>query len=150
VTVFLDRCLGMQVVRGLRDAGHDVVGFHEIYPHSKDGTHDDKWIPEVGARGWTILTQDQAIYRTSVEFDALYDTRVKFFMVTQKKLNAHTTLLLLARVWERIETICAEVDGPFVYRIRLDGTIHRKDTPAGWKRVLRLRAALPEAQGGTG
>jgi uncharacterized protein with PIN domain len=62
---FLDRNLGTkQVAEALRQAGA-IVEIHNDY--FLPDANDEEWLPEVGKRGWIVLTKDDRIrYRTRV------------------------------------------------------------------------------------
>jgi uncharacterized protein with PIN domain len=57
-TFFVDRSLGRRLGIALREAGWNVE-LHD--DHFKDDTPDEKWLEEVGKKGWVVLTKDKAI-----------------------------------------------------------------------------------------
>ena len=63
-TFFVDRSLGKQVGRRLREAGA-TVELHD--DHFEETTKDSVWTPDVTARGWVILTKDKNIRRRGGE-----------------------------------------------------------------------------------
>lgn len=68
---WVDRCLGAHIVPdGLRAAGIAIRTYADLYP-TDDEVADAKWIPEVTAGGWVILTKDEAISRNPAEVSAL-------------------------------------------------------------------------------
>lgn len=59
VTFFLDRSLGsVKVAKALRDARQPVVVHDDVFPQD---AQDTTWLPEVGRRGWVVLTKDRHI-----------------------------------------------------------------------------------------
>jgi hypothetical protein len=65
ITFFIDRCLGNKlIVETLRGAGLTV----EIHDdHFSKNAPDIDWIPEIGQRGWVILTKDARIGKNRIE-----------------------------------------------------------------------------------
>jgi hypothetical protein len=65
LTFFLDHQIGRyQVAEALRSAGA-VVEVH--LDHFRGAAPDMEWIPEVGRRGWVLITKDQNIRRNPLE-----------------------------------------------------------------------------------
>jgi PIN like domain len=64
ITFFIDRCLGNKlIVETLRGAGLTV----EIHDdHFGKNAPDVDWIPEIGNRGWIILTKDARIGKNRI------------------------------------------------------------------------------------
>lgn len=75
---FTDRDLGKQFPAILRTAGILVEAHHEHFAHD---TPDDEWLPEVGRRGWVVLTHDQRIRYKSNERDAVMSNGVAMFVL---------------------------------------------------------------------
>jgi len=75
---WVDRCLGAHVVPGrLRDAGVSIRTYLDLYPDDPE-VPDARWIPEVAAHGWIILTKDQAISRNLAELAVLRRSRARY------------------------------------------------------------------------
>lgn len=55
---FTDRDLGKQFPARLREAGLQVERHAD---HFQPATPDEVWLPEVGRRGWVVLTHDERI-----------------------------------------------------------------------------------------
>lgn len=49
---------------------------------------DERWLRDVGARGWIVLMKDDAIRRRPVERDALVEAGVRAFCLTNAQLRA--------------------------------------------------------------
>ena len=82
---YIDRCLGNKlIVETLRDAGISV----EIHDdHFAKDAQDVEWIPEVGKRGWIILTKDARISNNKLERFAVANAGVKMFSLASQKLS---------------------------------------------------------------
>ena len=75
---FTDRDLGKQFPAILRTAGILVEAHSDHFAHD---TPDDEWLPEVGRRGWVVLTHDQRIRYKSNERDAVMSNGVAMFVL---------------------------------------------------------------------
>lgn len=81
-TFLLDRCLGTkavpQVITPALAEGEKLILLDD---HFAPNTLDAAWIPEVGAKGWVIITKDTAMRRNPLEIQALLaaGTAVFFF-----------------------------------------------------------------------
>lgn len=75
---FTDRDLGKQFPAILRTAGILVEAHGE---HFAPDAPDDEWLPEVGRRGWVVLTHDQRIRYKSNERDAVMSNGVAMFVL---------------------------------------------------------------------
>lgn len=75
---FTDRDLGKQFPQRLRDAGL-VVERHG--DHFRPDTPDTEWLPEVGRRGWIVITHDERIRYKANELAAVVQHRVAMLLV---------------------------------------------------------------------
>jgi predicted nuclease of predicted toxin-antitoxin system len=84
-TFFIDRCLGNKlIVDTLRSAGINV----EIHDdHFNKNTQDVDWIPEIGKRGWIILTKDARIGKNKLERLAVANAEVRMFVLISQNLS---------------------------------------------------------------
>lgn len=65
ITFFIDRCLGSKrIVTALRQAGITVAVHEDHFPPD---AADVDWLPQVGERGWVVLTKDANIARRTLE-----------------------------------------------------------------------------------
>ena len=68
----------------LRGNGNVV---HKLTDHFDSGTPDEEWLPEVGRRGWVLLTKDKNIRKHASELRALQNARVVTFVITAGGLS---------------------------------------------------------------
>jgi hypothetical protein len=80
----VDYSLGKHVAEVLREAGLKVE-FHT--DHFAEDAEDTVWIPEVGSRGWVVLTKDKAIRRHPEERDAVMEANVGMFILPSGNLT---------------------------------------------------------------
>ncbi|HEX6901511.1 MAG TPA: hypothetical protein VF789_17420 [Thermoanaerobaculia bacterium] len=80
VTFFCDNDLGTKLFpRALRDHGLKVETLIQTF-HQYD-TQDRDWLPEVGRRGWVVLTADYRMRYRERERDAIMDNNVRVFVL---------------------------------------------------------------------
>ena len=78
----------------LRRAGHVA---HVTGPTTfATGTLDVDWLPQVGARGWVLITKDQNIRKREIELRALRESGVRAFVLTSGSMRGEEQ----ARVFE--------------------------------------------------
>ena len=83
ITFFIDRCLGKLVVSTLRNAGISVKAHDD---HFAKNALDVEWLPEIGKRGWNLITKDARIGRNQTERLAVTNANVKMFTLASQNL----------------------------------------------------------------
>lgn len=117
VEFFIDRSLGKSIAEGLRDFGLVIHTMASVYGEKRaQGLADEIWLRDVGARGWVVLTKDDAIRRRPAERDALIDASVRVFCLTAAQLRGAEQLARFAENRERILRR-ARQPGPFIYGV---------------------------------
>jgi hypothetical protein len=100
-TLFVDRSLGRhQVATALRNAGARVE-VHDA--HFRPDCPDDEWLPEVGRRGWVVLTKDARIRYRPSERSALERAGVVAMVLTAGNLTGAEMAKLFVKSLGRIE-----------------------------------------------
>ena len=65
LTFFIDAALGrVMVADALRREDLNVVLHDEVFPQDSP---DEEWLPELGRRGWVLLTKDDRIRSTTAQ-----------------------------------------------------------------------------------
>ena len=83
---FLDRQIGKYVIcNALRAAGARVEVHDDYFAQA---TPDSDWIPEVGRRGWVLITKDQNIRHNPLELATYHAATLRGFVVTGKDMGA--------------------------------------------------------------
>lgn len=85
------------------------------------GTPDEVWLPEVGRRGWIVLTRDKRIRYRTLERVALTAAAVRAFVFTGGNVGAKETAAILVQACRAIDRICRAEQPPFIYHIGLSG-----------------------------
>ncbi len=86
-TFFLDRCLGTKAVpRVITPALAQEEKLILLDDHFASNALDASWIPQVGAKGWVIITKDSAMRRNPLEIQALLAARTAVFFFANASL----------------------------------------------------------------
>lgn len=106
----------------LRVYKYDVVALKEVFPVE---TRDEVWIPEIGKRGWVLVTVDRNIKAKPHERLALQQSNVTaFFLVkgfADQKLLSFAAALL--DVWPEIHKTAEQSQPGMLYRVPLRGKV---------------------------
>jgi predicted nuclease of predicted toxin-antitoxin system len=133
-TFFIDRCLGNKlIVETLRAAGVSV----EIHDdHFGKNTQDIDWIPEIGRRGWIVLTKDARIGKNQIERLAVANARVRMFVLVSQNLSGADMANIFVTAIPTMEKFIAHNLAPFIAKIDRDGKVK------AWKKDLDLMTEL--------
>jgi len=121
ITFFIDRCLGSKdIAQELRQAGIRV----EIHDdHFSQGAQDVEWIPEVGKREWVIFTKDGKIGRNQLEKRAVYNAKIKMFLLASKNLSGSEMAEVLKKYMLEIQDFARKHSPPFIAKVYKNGKI---------------------------
>jgi predicted nuclease of predicted toxin-antitoxin system len=135
-TFFIDRCLGNKlIVETLRAAGVNV----EIHDdHFGKNTQDVDWIPEVGRRGWIILTKDAKIGKNQIERLAVADAEVRMFVLVSQNLSGADMANIFLKAIPNMEKFILNHVAPFIAKVDRDSKIKV------WKDNLDLLSELDD------
>jgi predicted nuclease of predicted toxin-antitoxin system len=114
-TFFIDRCLGNKlIVETLRAAGVSV----EIHDdHFGKNTQDVDWIPEIGKRGWVILTKDARIGKNQMERLAVADAEVRMFVLVSQNLSGTDMADVFVKAIPAMEKFILKNIAPFIAKV---------------------------------
>jgi len=115
LTFFLDYQIGRYVVAdALRAAGATV----EVHiDHFAPAAPDLEWIPEIGKRGWVLITRDAHIRRNPLERAAYEAAGLRGFVVTGKEMGGPDLAALLVRCLRGMVGRAAGRPGPLLFTI---------------------------------
>lgn len=123
LTFFLDHQIGRYVVAdALRAAGALVETHLDHFPGDKP---DAEWIPEVGRRGWVLITKDQNIRRNPLERRAYESAKLRGFVVTGKDMSGKDLAELLVRCLPGMARRAAGRAGPLLFAISASGVFSK-------------------------
>ena len=119
--LFLDYNFGGKIVsRALSEAGIK----HEIHlTHFEMDALDVEWLPEVGRRGWIVVTKDKRISRNLLEIEALRNAGVGAFILSSDNLTGPEIAEALVAVFPKIEEFVRANAKPFIAKFYKDGRV---------------------------
>jgi len=121
--IFVDRSIPKGVAEALKNVRNDVRWLEDEFPHNAKET---EWLPEVGARGWLVISRDKKIRSRPGERRSLLDAGVGCFILMQKQaLTRWEYLKLVARTLDEMERLFSETPRPFIYGVGRNGDIRR-------------------------
>jgi predicted nuclease of predicted toxin-antitoxin system len=113
---FVDECVSARhVSRVLREAGYVA---HVQGPETfGTGTLDVEWLPQVGARGWVLITKDQNIRKRPLELRALVASGVRAFVLTSGGLRGEEQGRVFRQALPAMLRLLRRQPPPFVARV---------------------------------
>jgi predicted nuclease of predicted toxin-antitoxin system len=117
----VDRALGtFTVAEALRVAGCRV----EIHDrHFAQDARDSQWLPEVGRRGWVVLTKDHHIRTRRNELIALLVSGVATFVLTAGDLSGSDMAEAFVRALPKMKRVLVGQPRPFIARVSPGGAV---------------------------
>jgi PIN like domain len=86
-------------------------------PITSPGVLDVDWIPQVAAKGWLIVTRDNAIIENRNEIAAVRENNAKMVALNRKDAASKWGQLeVFMTRWRDIEDLASQV-GPFIWRV---------------------------------
>lgn len=140
ITFFIDRCLGgKRIVEALRRAGITVEIHDDHFPAD---AQDVDWLPEVGKKGWVVLTKDANIGKRSLEKLAVARASIKMFTLASQNLSGADMAAIFLKAIVPMQDFVRKTPAPFIAKIYRDGRIDLwKDSQSLQDDLLRLQPA---------
>jgi len=82
--------------------------------HFLAGTPDAKWLPEIGAKGWALLTCDQRIRYNQLEREKIVQCKIREFVLTSGNLSGAMMGETLTQAAARMKKLVRSHDPPFI------------------------------------
>jgi PIN like domain len=120
-TFFIDRCLGTKaIVEALREINVSV----EIHDdHFMQGALDVDWLPEVGSRGWVILTKDARIGKNQIERMAVASANIRMFVLASQNLSGSDMADAFVLSMSEMKRFISLNSAPFIAKIYAKGAV---------------------------
>jgi len=103
----------------LRAAG---VNLEVHYDHFDQGTPDPVWLPQIGRRGWVLLTIDARLRYNRLEQQAILENGIAAFVFTGGATHADKADAFL-KAWKRIGRLLQRTRRPFIAKIHNSGKV---------------------------
>lgn len=118
---FIDRCLGrVHLASALRQAGITVETHDD---HFSQAAQDEDWLPEVGQRGWIVLTKDARIGKRTTERLAVANGNVRMFVLVSQDLSGEDMIEVFRKAFPAMQTFARENPSPFIAKVYRDGKV---------------------------
>ncbi len=108
------------VLARLRELG---VSVEPHSAHFRPDEEDPVWLPEVGARGWVVLTRDERIRYRAAERRVLVRAKVKAFVLVAQNMRGSEMADVLVAALPEIHQLIDENEPPFIAKIYRDATV---------------------------
>ncbi|AFY67934.1 hypothetical protein [Geitlerinema sp. PCC 7407] len=118
---FIDRCLGCVTVASALQKAGITVAIHD--DHFPQGARDEEWLPEVGKRGWIVLTKDSRIARRTSERLAVASSNIRMFVLTSQKLSGQDMIEAFRKAFPAMREFAREHPSPFIAKVYQDGKV---------------------------
>lgn len=130
MTFFLDNCIPVALHEILKKAECDAVHLQDLWPDSQhpNGVGDEIWIPDIGQRGWVLVSGDHRILTHPGLSVALKKAHIVSYFAYRGFTGLTTAghVRWLFRAWENIENHAKNAARGRVYEVRSDGKIVEK------------------------
>lgn len=130
MTFFLDNNISRHFETIFQILGKEVV---HLQSHFSPDTPDVDWIPEIGARGWVVISCDERICSHPPERKAMAASGLKVIFMPARftDMGRFEQAKWLINNWQKIEA-CAAILRPGVQvRFSKDGSHHQLSIPSG-------------------
>lgn len=118
---FIDRCLGKHLILDeLRKTGVQVETHDNHFP---PGATDEQWIPEVGKKGWVVLTKDKRITYNTMERRAVAYAEIRMFTLASTKLSGKDAAIAFSNALEGMLKFVRKYPAPFIAKVYKDGKV---------------------------
>jgi hypothetical protein len=81
------------------------------------------WLPEVGRRGWIVLSKDLNIRVNEPERRALLEANVRAFLFSQQQVPGDVMAEAFVRALRRMANICRSHRAPVIARVSPTGAV---------------------------
>lgn len=124
-TFFIDRCLGKYdvpaAVGGALLAGESVLVHDDLF---RQDTDDEEWLPQVGERGWVVLSKDPAMRRSPLVVEALRAAGAAVFHLANGQINGIQAGAALVAALPRIRKAVRRFDVTVVGSVDMNGAVN--------------------------
>ena len=120
-TFFLDRCFGGYDLAELLRANGLTIEVHK--DHFNSDAEDTLWIPEVGKRGWAIITKDKRVRSRQIEIVALLQSGQPTFVLTSGAMSASDNAKSIMAAMPQMIACINKYPPPFVAQITAAGAL---------------------------
>jgi hypothetical protein len=92
-----------------------TVEIHSDY--FDQGAPDVDWLPEVGRRGWIVLTKDANIGKRTLEKIAVAQSHIKMFTLASQNLSGDDMVAIFKKAIVPMQEFARKNSAPFIAKI---------------------------------
>jgi len=111
---FIDRSLGRTVFQALKKSGLTVEHHDDHFPQN---TLDVNWLPEVGKRGWIVLTKDASIQKNALERIAVASSNVCLFTLNRQDFTGEQMADIFYKAIGAMQNFVRKHPAPFIAKV---------------------------------
>jgi len=123
--LYFDRCLG----KGVPEALVKLTCPFQVKWHQGEGfaqaLEDDKWLHEVGAKGWVVISHDAKWHKEPLAMEAIKQHKIKCFYLYGANSQMFFKIGALAHNWKKVRAKVTSENGPFIYRISVHNRLSK-------------------------
>lgn len=121
IIFFIDRCLGKkQVAKAFQSSGI-AVEIHD--DHFGQNAQDVDWLPEIGKRGWVVLTKDAKISKNHLERMAVTNAGISMFTLASQNLSGKQMADIFLGAVTKMQEFVRTHPAPFIAKVYRDGRV---------------------------
>ena len=127
LVLFLDEnhCRNRHVISAIE---HHGIRWESHLDHFAPGTEDTEWLPEVGRRGWALLTTDARIRSNFLEREAVRTNGIRMFYFSRNNLaGMEMGVALLGAIPAMLRLVGTQA-APFTASISRSGEVKLRDS----------------------
>ena len=121
ITFFIDRCLGKKLIAKTFQSSGIAVEIHDN--HFSEDTQDVDWLPEIGKRGWVVLTKDAKISKNYLERIAVTNAGIFMFILASQNLSGKQMADIFLGAVTKMQEFVRTYPAPFIAKVYRDGRV---------------------------
>ncbi len=127
VIIFLDEnhCRNRYVIDAIEAYG---IRCEKHLDHFAAGTADVDWLPEVGRRGWCLLTTDARIRTNQLERESVRLHCVRMFYFPKNNLSGKEMGIAISKALSSMLSLALSQPAPFMASIGKNGDVNLRNT----------------------
>lgn len=136
IIFFIDRCLGKRLIPEAFQSSGIAVEIHD--DHFSEDAIDVDWLPEIGKRGWVVLTKDAKISKNHLERMAVTNAGISMFILASQNLSGKKMADIFLGAVTKMQEFVRKHPAPFIAKVYRDGRVEM------WKDAQTLLDELRE------
>ncbi len=121
IVFYIDRCLGGKIISEILQNAGVKVETHDR--HFAQNAKDVDWLPQVGNKGWVVLTKDANISKNHLERIAVANANIKMFILASQNLSGQDMAAIFLKNFVKMQEFVRNYDAPFIAKIYKNGDI---------------------------